>query len=271
MLKDDTYINIQSWMRTDLDLSGNELIAYAIIYGFSQDGESRFRGSRQYIADWCGVSTRAVQTILNNLVERGLIKKFEDFRNGVKMCEYAVNFTTSEETSPPGEKTSLYNIDNTIEGNRLSKDNLSDEPTQDDVIESDGFEGHSYDSFIGSCKKKSKSRGSSLFSKCSEENLRFTNNAITVNMLDEYLKLRLQMKDKPIYGINQWKGILNKLAELTSDERTMQKIVQQSIERGWATVYPINSSARDIKKVSNEGNTVQAEKVKGDNYSGESF
>ena len=32
----DNYINIQGWMRTDLDLKGNELLVYAIIYGFSQ-------------------------------------------------------------------------------------------------------------------------------------------------------------------------------------------------------------------------------------------
>ena len=35
----NSYITIQSWMREELGLSGNELMTYAIVYGFSQDGE----------------------------------------------------------------------------------------------------------------------------------------------------------------------------------------------------------------------------------------
>lgn len=34
-------------------LRGSELVAYALIYGFSQDGESRFTGSARYVADRC--------------------------------------------------------------------------------------------------------------------------------------------------------------------------------------------------------------------------
>ena len=75
-MKENTYITIQSWMITDLDLKGNELIVYATIFGFSQDGESRFKGSRQYLAEWCNSTTRSVQTALNSLVEKGLIQKF---------------------------------------------------------------------------------------------------------------------------------------------------------------------------------------------------
>ena len=42
MISDGTYITIQGWMRTDLKLSGNELIVYAIIYGFSQNKQGEF-------------------------------------------------------------------------------------------------------------------------------------------------------------------------------------------------------------------------------------
>ena len=51
-IKNDNYIAIQGFMVKDLELAGNELIAYALIYGFSQDGESQFRGSLSYVADW---------------------------------------------------------------------------------------------------------------------------------------------------------------------------------------------------------------------------
>lgn len=77
MISDGTYITIQGWMRTDLKLSGNELIVYAIIYGFSQNQQGEFTGSAQYLADWVGCTRRTVMTILKKLVEEKFISKTE--------------------------------------------------------------------------------------------------------------------------------------------------------------------------------------------------
>lgn len=77
MVRDGSYITIQSWMRTDLKLSGNELIVYAIIYGFSQNKQGEFTGSAQYLADWAGCSRRHITRILNKLVEENFITKTE--------------------------------------------------------------------------------------------------------------------------------------------------------------------------------------------------
>ena len=81
MISDGTYITIQGWMRTDLNLSGNELIVYAIIYGFSQNKQGEFTGSAQYLADWVGCTRRTVMTILNKLAEAKLISKTEPILN----------------------------------------------------------------------------------------------------------------------------------------------------------------------------------------------
>lgn len=81
MISDGTYITIQGWMRTDLKLSGNELIVYAIIYGFSQNKQGEFTGSAQYLADWTGCSRRHIMRILNKLVEEGTISKTETVLN----------------------------------------------------------------------------------------------------------------------------------------------------------------------------------------------
>lgn len=75
LVKDNTYISIQSFMVTDLHLTGLQLLIYAIIYGFSQDGESNYKGSCQYLADWCGCSTRTVMRYLNDLMKKGLIEQ----------------------------------------------------------------------------------------------------------------------------------------------------------------------------------------------------
>ena len=86
----NNYITIQGWMRTQLDLSGNELIAMALIYGFSQDGESAFIGSMSYIADWIGVSRRTAIRVVESLVKKGYVKKTDVVRNNVKFCNYTV-------------------------------------------------------------------------------------------------------------------------------------------------------------------------------------
>ena len=81
MINDGNYITIQGWMRTELNLSGNELIVYAIIYGFSQNNQGEFTGSAQYLADWVGCTRRTIMSILNKLVEDGTISKTETVLN----------------------------------------------------------------------------------------------------------------------------------------------------------------------------------------------
>lgn len=85
---ENTYINIQSWMVSELNLKGNELMIYAIIYGFCQDKESRFKGGRSYLAKWTNSTIRGVQNNLNSLIEKGMISKHEKTINGIKVCDY---------------------------------------------------------------------------------------------------------------------------------------------------------------------------------------
>ena len=88
-MKSENYITIQGWMRNELNLKGNNLLVYAVIYGFSQDGNNEFTGSLQYLADWCGATKQGVQKNLKNLLEQGLIKKREFEKNGLKFCAYS--------------------------------------------------------------------------------------------------------------------------------------------------------------------------------------
>lgn len=102
MIYDNNYIQIEGWMINKLNLSGNELLVYALIYGFSQDGVSRFCGSVAYITEWVGTSRVTVFTTLKKLEEKKLITKFERFERGVKYCEYAtvVNLNKSNKAKP---------------------------------------------------------------------------------------------------------------------------------------------------------------------------
>lgn len=88
-MKETSYIIIQGWMRTRLRLTGNDLICFALIFGFSQDGESVFTGSLKYIQEAIGVATRqSVLNILARLEARGLIVRNTDVINGVKITSY---------------------------------------------------------------------------------------------------------------------------------------------------------------------------------------
>lgn len=101
-VKDNNFIAIQGWMRTKLNLKGNELLIYALIYGFSQDGNSRFKGSRKYIADWCGCSLDTVDRSLGSLVNKGLLAKYPHTdEHGSRLVDYAVILTAPAATPAP--------------------------------------------------------------------------------------------------------------------------------------------------------------------------
>lgn len=89
-VRENAYIVIQSFMVNELHLSGNELIVFAAIFGFSQDGESWFTGSRAYLATWCQTSKQTISNNLAKLVEKGFIEKRVRNENGVTLCDYRV-------------------------------------------------------------------------------------------------------------------------------------------------------------------------------------
>lgn len=139
-MTNENYITIQGWMINELKLSGNELICYAIIYGFSQDGETEFSGSRSYLADALNISKQSVSSILKSLVDKEIIIKNDIYVNGVKFCKYRAVKTIpvvkkldrgSQETCPGGSQetcpnnTILHNTINTIEYNSSEKFDFS--------------------------------------------------------------------------------------------------------------------------------------------------
>ena len=72
-IKNENFIAIQGFMVKELGLSGNELIAYALIYGFSQDNESEFKGSLNYVAEWLNCSKTTAFNLLNKLADDGFV------------------------------------------------------------------------------------------------------------------------------------------------------------------------------------------------------
>ena len=92
-------------MITKLKLKGNELLVFALIHGFSQDGESRFKGSLRYLIEWTGLDKSTVIKLLKQLVDKQYINKFEYEKNKVRYCEYKSNYWIAlewlENPTPP--------------------------------------------------------------------------------------------------------------------------------------------------------------------------
>ena len=124
MIDNDNYILITGWMVNELKLSGSELFVYALIYGFSQDGESKFNGSRRYIAEWFNCSLPTIDKALDGLLKKELIIKDEEIINGVKFNRFSIDKKILQGIKKlyRGSKETLHNntIYNTSNINNMS-------------------------------------------------------------------------------------------------------------------------------------------------------
>lgn len=96
MIKDSNYITVQGWMINHLDLKPNEVLIYAVIFGFSQDGNGCFDGSLSYL---CAVTKSTKPTVisaLKKLVDQGLVIKTSEVKNNLIFNTYKANMDIIE-------------------------------------------------------------------------------------------------------------------------------------------------------------------------------
>jgi len=125
------FITILPFMVSELELSGNDLIIYAIIYGFCQDSESKFYGSLSYLSNRSGVTRRGVMKILKRLIDGGYIIRTDETNNGIKYVKYHIGttFIGGEQRSYGGEQRSSsgeQRSPNIKEYKRDNKDNTDE-------------------------------------------------------------------------------------------------------------------------------------------------
>ena len=99
-MRDSNYIVILAWMMTRLNLSGNELLCYALIYSYSQDEEGGYFGSLTHTAERLNISRRAVVDVLQRLCDKGHLKKNTIAIGGCERAMYAA-------IPPPMEKEKI--------------------------------------------------------------------------------------------------------------------------------------------------------------------
>lgn len=161
-----SYTVILDWM-LELGLSPSELLCYATIFGFCQDGESAYTGSRAYLCRKMAVaSKRSADAVLAKLVEKGLIVKVEKFINGVKFCEYRVNLEAVKAVSEPVEISTPGAVPapapgaETAPNNKENKVKISPVDIAREELSEDGFSEEFYadvTTLVGEAKWRKKS------------------------------------------------------------------------------------------------------------------
>lgn len=85
------HFTITSDMREKLGLTGNELLIYAVIAGYSANGQGCYYGNQDYLSELTGTTRRTVNKVLQDLVDRGLIVKVGQWSNkDNRTCHYEV-------------------------------------------------------------------------------------------------------------------------------------------------------------------------------------
>lgn len=217
-IKDFNSFTIHGWMRTKLNLSGNALMIYSIIFCFSQDNKSAFYGTRQYLSDFIGASRPTVDKALNELCDLGYIIKesveiknvvFNNFKINFDILNDVKKYDTYKETLQ-GCKETLHNDNKTYnkENNFNNINNNIDSKKEIEKEKSGFLEGYDengeYHSFFendDNFKEKSKPEENpktdvekvfdyyvmkSKFYGYVKKNLKMSN--ITLNNITKYLK-----------------------------------------------------------------------------------
>lgn len=229
LIQPESFVTIQGWMVTHLKLKSNELMIYAIIYGFCQIRGQVFSGSVRYLAEWTNSTKRGVYKNLKSLVDKGLIEKIEENINGVKFCKYTIcenrlpsrtGFCSpvmnkvhqgDEQSSPGGDEQSspnnidIDNIDNNIDIKKESKKERKKEFTRDgeevspppsDDNSSDNYQKSTSKTFLlyNSDQKKSFVEFDSLGKQSNNNN---DDSLITDESKKERKKVPAKKKEKP--------------------------------------------------------------------------
>ena len=237
-MQSNNYIVIQGWMCNELELKGNELLIFALIHGFSQDGVSKYYGGRKYIADTFNISLPTVDKALQSLLDKDYIVKHIS-GDYINPDSYWINlevvkklYEGSKETLRGGSKETLHD-----------KDNKQTKGKKEKVVSKDTTTEFQFGS------KQSKPKKENLYTKCVATIQAFTTNGTLRDYLKTFLDLRLEIardEGKSFY-FGMWTHLLSELKQLAFknnklDEELACEIVLKSTSRGWKHFYAITDN-----------------------------
>ena len=226
------WIPKEIWLNKELSMIEKVLLAEID----SLDNESHCIAGNEYFAEFCNCSESAITKAIRHLKELDLVKElsFDGRHRKLRVVKFTM------QTNQIDDAGSSNLLSNNIDNNTSNKEDI-------------------FNNLLLKIPRKK-----SLYDKCYDQILEFTNNVGLIDALTTYLQMRLQMKDKPLYA-NSWKGMLNKLAKMDNQI----EVVNTSIERGWASFFEQKSYSKGKERFGEDDNI---KSVKGEFISsGEDF
>ena len=212
---DDNYYQVSGWMLNRLHLKGTELRIYAIIYGFSQDGESKFTGSLQYLCDFTLSSKPTVIKALKGLVDKGYIIKAEKVVNGIKFNEYSADLLVVKKLNSGGKETLPEVVKKLNSG---GKETLPNNKVYNKDLNNNNIN-----------NKEQSETVASIIDKAPVE---------LQENLNDFVEMR--KKNKSAMTVKAVKLLISKLDKLSGGDIDMSNaILEQSIINGWKSVYEL--------------------------------
>lgn len=255
---------VHSWMLTSLELKGNELIAYAIIYKYSDIKGQKFVVSIRKLAEIMNVSKNTAQTVLDSLIEKGFIIKCASLDNVMGSNAYKVdldlieNFSVSETGTVPKtgtpqksqEKQGSTGISNqesvpktgTLENKKINNINninkLANKNTrkQGGLLRGGSTSTSKYSTMLGQL---------SVFCKA-KFHTRLEQYDYVFKALKQYLDYRIKFKLEP----EQWQAILDSIKDFSAED--IARRVQTALAGGYKILVPsweVNKPQRRVDNI----------------------
>lgn len=254
---------VHSWMLTSLKLKGNELIAYAIIYKYSDIKGQKFVVSIRKLAEIMNVSKNTAQAVLDSLIKKGFIHSVDTdfivtaYRVDLDLIE---NFSVSETGTVPKtgtpqksqekqgstgisnqesvpktgtlENKKINNINNINNINKLANKNTR---KQGGLLRGGSTSTSKYSTMLGQL---------SVFCKA-KFHTRLEQYDYVFKALKQYLDYRIKFKLEP----EQWQAILDSIKDFSAED--IARRVQTALAGGYKILVPLWEVNKPQRRVDN--------------------
>lgn len=263
-MKLTNFYTVQYWMTHNLKLRGVERDVYAVIYGFTQDEDTEFKGSISYIAELTGHTRKSVIEAINYLEDTGLIYKIQSSSNVDRRNSYKCDYDIIDEIFDGVDRTP-HGVDRTPSTVSIEHQDSVDRTPHKEYIKDEEeikeeapapqalsskinpkrnfrSEHEQLEDILESGKEidmqKKERKKLSEFEKCLAEIDKRNFSEEEKNLLRTHLDQSYHSKDpKRIKDRSNYVNKLNMLEQLIKKGNNGLKVIQQSIDRQWSAFY----------------------------------
>ena len=279
-ITDRNYIHIEGFMRTQLNLKSNELLVYAVIYGFSQDGKNQFTGSLDYLVELIGATRKTIFTTLQNLCNRNLIIKEKSGNNSIYYVNLECVKITHQDSDDECVKITHGCVNSTNQCVKITHECVKNTHNNKDINNNINNNINKKENSKTKTSTSSKSTKKSKKDKAIDlviskfEEYDFSDNV--KEKLLEFYEDRADKKDYP--GNNQLTTMFNDLSEVS--EQKQLEAISNSIKQGYKGIFINKNTSKkqsyrldttDIETVEEHNQKIAEMQSKIDNNSDELY